>query len=67
LGDQIAPSEGANKVARSSLLEIALVLVRLDYVARVIVNANHCIMRAAVELRVLDGIAGFGVPQATER
>jgi hypothetical protein len=28
----------------SNLLEIALVLVRFDYVASVIVNANHSIM-----------------------
>jgi hypothetical protein len=30
--------------ARSPLFEIARVLVRLDHVARVIVNANHSIM-----------------------
>jgi hypothetical protein len=28
----------------SSLFEIALVLVRLDHIARIIVNANHSIM-----------------------
>src|SRR5712692_5517075 len=38
------------------LFEIARVLVRLDHVARVIVNANHSIMRAAVKLCVADCI-----------
>ena len=32
------------KKARSPLFEIALVLVRLDHVASVIVNANHSIV-----------------------
>ena len=32
----------------SPLLELALVLVRLDHVASIIVNANHSIVRAAV-------------------
>jgi hypothetical protein len=50
----------------SSLFEIALVLVGLDDVPRLIEYTNHGIMRATVELRVLDGIAGFRVPQATE-
>jgi len=34
----------------SELLEIALVLVRLDHVASVIVNANYSIVRADEEL-----------------
>jgi hypothetical protein len=31
-------------VKRSRLFELALVLVRFDYGASLIVNANHCIM-----------------------
>ena len=46
--------------------EIASVLVRRDHVARFIVNTGHSVMRAAVEFCVLDCIADFGVPQATE-
>jgi uncharacterized protein (UPF0212 family) len=38
-------------------LEIAGVLVRLDHVASVIVNANHGIVRATVKLRVFDSVA----------
>jgi hypothetical protein len=34
----------------SLLFELARVLVRVDHVARVIVNANHSIVRAAVKL-----------------
>jgi hypothetical protein len=41
----------------SPFSEIALVLVRLNHVARFIVNANHCIMRLAIEFRVVDWIA----------
>jgi hypothetical protein len=40
-----------------ALPEIALVFVRLDYIARLIVNANHGIMRVAVEFGVIDYIA----------
>jgi hypothetical protein len=29
---------------RSPLFELALVLVRLDHVARIIENADHCVM-----------------------
>ena len=36
----------------SPLFELARVLVRLDHVARFIVNANHSIMRAAEKLCV---------------
>src|SRR5215813_11394161 len=39
-------------------LEIALVRVRVDHVARCIVNANHGIVRAAVMRCVADRIAG---------
>jgi hypothetical protein len=46
--------------------ELALVLVRLDHVARLIVNANHSIMRAAAKLGVVDGVARVLIPQATE-
>jgi hypothetical protein len=45
------------------------VLVRLDHVASVIVNANHSIVRPTVMLRVADCIAHcirLAVPQATE-
>jgi hypothetical protein len=40
---------------RSPLLELALVLVRLDHSASVIVNANHGVMWTAAKFRV----AGF--------
>jgi hypothetical protein len=39
------------------LFEIACVLVRLDHVARFIVNANHSVMWAAIMHRVADGVA----------
>jgi hypothetical protein len=45
------------------------VLVRLDHVASVIVNANYCTLRAAVELRVADCILDcvrLAIPQPTE-
>jgi hypothetical protein len=38
-------------VIRSALFEIARVLVRFDHVARFIVNANHGVVRTAVEFR----------------
>jgi hypothetical protein len=45
--------EDAMEVTASSpLFEIAFVLVRFDHVASLIVNANHSVMRAAVELCV---------------
>jgi hypothetical protein len=34
----------ANKTKRSRFFEIALVLVRLDHIARFIVNTNHSMM-----------------------
>ena len=37
--------------------EIVLVLVGIHHVASVIVNANHSIMRVAVEFGVIDYIA----------
>jgi len=40
-------------------LKIALVLVRLDHVARIIVNANHGVMRTAEKLCVSDCIADY--------
>jgi hypothetical protein len=52
-----------------SLFEIARVLVRLDHVTRIFVNANHGIMRAAVKLCVADCVtncARLAVPQPTE-
>jgi hypothetical protein len=36
------------------LFEIARVLVRFNHIARVIVNANHSIVLAAVKPRVAD-------------
>ncbi len=45
------------RVKTSPLFEIARVLVRLDHVASFIVNANHGIMRTAVEFRVSDCVA----------
>ena len=39
----------------SRFFEIARVLVRLDHVASVIINADHSIMRAAAVHRVADG------------
>jgi hypothetical protein len=38
----------------SRLFEIASVLGRVDHIASIIVNANRCIMRAAVKLCVSD-------------
>jgi hypothetical protein len=49
--------------------EIAFVFVRFDHVASVIVNANHGIMRPAVEFGVVDCIAEFVwlvIPQPTK-
>jgi hypothetical protein len=40
---------GDHVVVRLQLFEIASVLVRLDHVARVIVNANHSIIALQVE------------------
>ena len=37
--------------------------VGFDHVARRIVNGNHGIMRAALELRVIDSNADFGIRQ----
>jgi hypothetical protein len=51
------------------LFEIANVLVRLDHVARCIVNANHGIVRPAVKFCVTNcmvGRIGLGVPQPTK-
>src|SRR5262249_2677318 len=39
-----------------SLFEIALVLLRLDYVASFIVNANHGIFGAAAKRGVIDSV-----------
>ena len=53
----------------SPLSEIALVLVRFDYVARIIVNANHSVMRTAEKLCITDCIADCvrrALPQTTE-
>ena len=51
------------------LAKIARVLVRLDHVARFIVDPNHGVMRAAIELCVVNCVADcvwVTVPQATE-
>jgi hypothetical protein len=53
----------------SPLLEIAIVLVRFNHVARVIVKADHSIMRAAAVFRVPDSICDGvwpGLPQPPE-
>jgi hypothetical protein len=41
----------------SPLIEIASVVVRLDHGASFIVKANHCLMRAAAMLCVVDCVA----------
>ena len=59
----------AVRVKTSPLLEIALVLVRFNHVASVIVNTNHGIMGAAAMLGVADSVADCIrpiVPQPTE-
>jgi hypothetical protein len=51
------------------LFELARVLMRLDHIARFIENADHCTMRPAEKLRVVDCVANcarFAVPQPTE-
>ncbi len=51
------------------LFEIARVLVRVDHVARFIVNANHGVMGAAEKLGVTDCVRDcvrIAVPQRTE-
>ena len=40
--------------AVSWFFEVASVLVRLDHVAGIIVNANRCALRPTVELRIYD-------------
>jgi hypothetical protein len=40
--------------------------VYFNQFARVIVNANHSVMWPAAKLRVVDFVARFQVPQATE-
>ena len=60
---------GSGPLKPSSLPEIALVLVRLDQVASRIVNANHSMTGAAVELRVTNCVADgvrLAIRQATE-
>jgi hypothetical protein len=51
---------------RSRLFELASVLVRLDRVARCIVNANHSIMRTTAKLCVVDCIIRLAIPEVTE-
>jgi hypothetical protein len=49
--------------------EIALVPVRLDHVASIIVNANHNVLSTAEMLRISDCVADcvrLAIPQATE-
>jgi hypothetical protein len=53
------------RVKTSPLFEIASVLVRLDHVASVIINANHGIVGAAEKLGVADCIR-LAVPKATK-
>jgi hypothetical protein len=47
--------------------ELASVLGCLDHVASFIVNADHSIVRAAVEFGVVDGVIRLLIPQAAER
>jgi hypothetical protein len=42
--DDITEEQTTGTRKNAPLFEIALVLVRLDHVARIIVNANHSIM-----------------------
>jgi hypothetical protein len=42
----------------TALFEITSVLVRLDHIARFVINSNHSIMRPAEELGVSDCVAG---------
>jgi|SRR5260370_995052 len=51
----------------SPIFELTSVLVRVDHVARFIVNANHGIMRAAGKLCVVDCIGGCADRNATVR
>ena len=44
------PLKGCRIASHLPLPELALVLVRLDHVARIIVNANHFIARAHEKL-----------------
>ena len=41
----------------SPLFELANVLVRLDHVARIIINRNHSTVLTAAKLRALNGVA----------
>jgi hypothetical protein len=50
----VAAATFSGQKLNSPFFEIARVPVRLDHVARFIVNANHNIMRAAEKLRVVD-------------
>jgi len=45
------------RVNTLALFEIALVLVRFDHVANIIVNANQSVMRATIMHRVADRVA----------
>ena len=53
--------------SRSPLFEIALVLVRFDYIARFIVSVNHGIICAAVKLSVANRLIQLRIPEPTER
>ena len=56
----------AQQLNESTLFKIARVLERFDYIASIIVNANHSIMRTAEKLRVIDGVVWLAIRQATE-
>jgi hypothetical protein len=65
----VAEAEQAQIDRGLPLFELARVLVRLDHIASVIVNANHGIVWAAVEFRVVDCVPDcirFAVLKATE-
>jgi hypothetical protein len=52
--------------SESAFSELASIFVRFDHFASVIVNANHGVMWAVVELRVADCIADRLLSPATE-
>src|SRR5439155_25999780 len=56
----------AQQPNESTLFKIARVLERFDYIASIIVNANHSIMRSAVKFCVSDGVIRLDVPEPPE-
>src|SRR5947207_2377849 len=55
---------------RSRLFELARLLVRFDHIASFIINVNHCVVRTAQKLGVVDCTADcvwLAIPQPTKR